>query len=57
MLLLGEAGVDGADATVVSLLSAATILLSSAAVVAITGAYDLRVRGPAARPAPRQPPA
>jgi glycosyltransferase 2 family protein len=55
VLLLGEAGVDGADATVVSLLSAATILLSSAAVVGITAAYDLRLREPKARPAPRQP--
>jgi glycosyltransferase 2 family protein len=55
VLLLGEAGVSGADATVVSLLSAATILLSSAAVVAITAAYDLRPREPEARPAPRQP--
>jgi len=55
VLLLGEAGVDSADATVVSLLSAATILISSAAVVGITAAYDLRLREPKARPAPRQP--
>jgi uncharacterized membrane protein YbhN (UPF0104 family) len=55
VLLLGEAGVDGADATVVSLLSAATILLSSAAVVALTAAYDVRVRETKARPLPRQP--
>jgi glycosyltransferase 2 family protein len=55
VLLLGEAGVDGADATVVSLLSAAAILLSSAAVVALTAAYDLRVREPRARPVPRHP--
>jgi hypothetical protein len=55
VLLLGEAGIDGADATVVSLLSAAAILLSSAAVVALTAAYDLRVRAPKAPPAPRQP--
>jgi uncharacterized protein (TIRG00374 family) len=55
VLLLGEAGVDSADATVVSLLSAATILISSAAVVGITAAYELRLREPKARPAPRQP--
>jgi uncharacterized protein (TIRG00374 family) len=55
VLLLGEAGIDGADATVVSLLSAAAILLSSAAVVGLTAAYDLRVRAPKAPPAPRQP--
>jgi glycosyltransferase 2 family protein len=51
VLLLGEAGIDGADATVISLLSAVAILLSSAAVVALTAAYDLRLR----EPAPRQP--
>jgi glycosyltransferase 2 family protein len=55
VLLLGEAGIDGADATVVSLLSAAAILLSSAAVVGLTAAYDLRIREPKARPAPRHP--
>jgi glycosyltransferase 2 family protein len=55
VLLLGEAGVDSADATVVSLLSAATILISSAAVVGLTAAYDLRLREPKGRPAPRQP--
>jgi glycosyltransferase 2 family protein len=55
VLLLGEAGIDGADATVASLLSAAAILLSSAAVVGLTAAYDLRVRAPKAPPAPRQP--
>ncbi len=55
VLLLGEAGIDGADATVVSLLSAATMLLSSAAVVGITAAYDMRVRATKAQPAPRQP--
>jgi glycosyltransferase 2 family protein len=55
VLLLGEAGVSSADATVVSLLSAATILLSSAAVVGVTAAYDLRLRGPRARPAARHP--
>jgi uncharacterized protein (TIRG00374 family) len=55
VLLLGEAGIDGADATVISLLGAAMILLSSAAVVALTAAYDLRVRAPKAPPAPRRP--
>ena len=55
VLLLGEAGIGGADATVISLLSAAAILLSSAAVVGLTAAYDLRMREPKARPAPRQP--
>jgi glycosyltransferase 2 family protein len=55
VLLLGEAGISGADATVVSLLSAATILISSAAVVGLTAAYDVRVRGTKAQPAPRQP--
>jgi glycosyltransferase 2 family protein len=55
VLLLGQAGVDGADATVVSLLSAAAILLSSAAVVGLTAAYDVRMRDTKARPVPRQP--
>lgn len=54
VLLLAEAGVDSADATVISLLSAASILVSSAAVVGLTSAYDLRVRAPKARPAQRQ---
>jgi glycosyltransferase 2 family protein len=36
VLLLGQAGVDAADATVLSLLSAATVLVSSAAVAGAT---------------------
>ena len=38
VLLLGEAGIDAADATLISLLSAGVVLLASAAVVAVTAA-------------------
>jgi glycosyltransferase 2 family protein len=56
VLLLGEAGVSAAEATLVSLLSAAAILLATAAVVAATAAYEAaRVRGAKARPLRRQP--
>jgi hypothetical protein len=40
VLLLGEAGVNAADATLISLLSAAAILLASGAVVALAAGYD-----------------
>jgi glycosyltransferase 2 family protein len=55
VLLLGEAGIDGADATVVSLLSVALIVLAGAAVMALAAAADLRAPGPKARAVPRQP--
>jgi glycosyltransferase 2 family protein len=46
VLLLGEAGVDAAEATLISLLSAGAVLLASAAVAVITYAVDaLRSRG------------
>lgn len=45
VLLLGEAGIDAADATLTSLLSAAVVLLASATIVAVTSLYDaLRAR-------------
>jgi uncharacterized protein (TIRG00374 family) len=54
VLLLGEAGIGAADATVLSLLSAASILLASAALVAFTAGYEsLRARATAARPVTR----
>jgi glycosyltransferase 2 family protein len=50
VLLLGEAGIDAADATLVSLLGAAAVLLSSAGVAAAAYLYDAwRARGPNAR--------
>lgn len=53
VLLLGEAGIDAADATLISLLSAAVVLLTSAAIVGVTAFYDaLRARETEA-PAPR----
>ena len=57
VLLLGEAGISGADATVVSLLSAALIVLAGAAVMALAAVADLRSPAPKARAVPRQPPA
>jgi glycosyltransferase 2 family protein len=54
VLLLREAGIDAADATLISLLSAAVVLLTSAAIVAVTALYDaLRARETKA-PAPRR---
>jgi uncharacterized protein (TIRG00374 family) len=55
VLLLGEAGVDGAEATLISLLSAATIMLASAAVLAVVALYELAVRETRARSLPREP--
>jgi hypothetical protein len=50
VLLLGDAGIDPADAMLVSLLGAAAVLLSSAGVAAVAYLYDaLRARGPNAR--------
>jgi uncharacterized membrane protein YbhN (UPF0104 family) len=56
VLLLGEAGINGADATSVSLLSAAVVVLAGAVVVALAAAWDaLRPRERSARALPRQP--
>ena len=53
VLLLGEAGIDAADATLVSLLGAAAVLLSSAGVAAAAYVHDaLRAGGPNARAVP-----
>jgi glycosyltransferase 2 family protein len=58
VLLLGKAGIDAADATSLSLLSAAVIVLSGAGVVAATAAWDAaQIRERRARALPRQPPA
>lgn len=56
VLLLGEAGINGADATSVSLLSAAVVVLAGAVVVVLAAAWDaLRPRERSARALPRQP--
>jgi hypothetical protein len=55
VLLLGEATVDAAEATLVSLLSAASILLASAGVVALTRVYDILERETKGRAVRRQP--
>jgi glycosyltransferase 2 family protein len=55
VLLLGEAGIDGADATLISLLSAATIALASAAMVGFAVLYETAVREARARSLPREP--
>jgi glycosyltransferase 2 family protein len=56
VLLLGEAGVSAADATLLALLSTAAILLATAAVVAASAGFEsLRTREAAARPLPRRP--
>lgn len=55
VLLLGEAGVDGADATLISLLSAATIALASGAMVGFAVLYEMAVREARARSLPREP--
>jgi len=58
VLLLGEAGINGADATSISLLSAAVVVLAGAAVVAASAAWNtLRLGERRARALPRQPPA
>jgi hypothetical protein len=55
VLLLGEAGINGADATVVSLLSAALIVVAGGAVMALALAAEMRAPRPKARAVPRQP--
>ena len=55
VLLLGEAGIDGAEATLVSLLSAAAILLASAAVVGLIALSETITREARARSMPREP--
>jgi hypothetical protein len=55
VLLLGEAGISGAEATVVSLLSVAVIAVAGVAVVLASTAYDVLVPGAKGRPVPRQP--
>jgi glycosyltransferase 2 family protein len=53
VLLLGQAGVDAADATVLSLLSAMTVLVTSAAVAGVTYVSDyLRASGAKTSPVP-----
>jgi uncharacterized membrane protein YbhN (UPF0104 family) len=55
VLLLGQAGIDAADATLLSLLSATAVLLSSAGVAGATYFVDaLRAGRANARPAPRR---
>jgi glycosyltransferase 2 family protein len=55
VLLLGQAGIDAADATVVSLLSAGAVLLASATVSITAYVFDaLRAREAKARPLPRR---
>jgi glycosyltransferase 2 family protein len=55
VLLLGQAGIDAAEATLVSLLSASAVLLSSAAVAGATYLFDLRRPAAAnAQPVPRR---
>lgn len=55
VLLLGEAGISGADATVVSLLGVAVIALAGVVVVVASTAYDVLAPAAKARPVPRQP--
>jgi len=55
VLLLGEAGVDGSEAALISLLSAATIVLASAAVVAMVALYELVGRTGQRQSMPREP--
>jgi glycosyltransferase 2 family protein len=58
VLLLGQAGIGGAKATTISLLSAGVILLAGAAVVGVTTVRDaIRVRLTKARPVADQRPA
>jgi uncharacterized protein (TIRG00374 family) len=55
VLLLGEAGVGGADATLVSLLSVVAIVLANVAVVLLAGLYEVIVASARARSLPREP--
>jgi uncharacterized membrane protein YbhN (UPF0104 family) len=55
VLLLGEAGIGRAEATVVSLLSAAVIVLAGAALMGPGAAYDVVMPVARGRPVPRQP--
>jgi uncharacterized protein (TIRG00374 family) len=55
VLLLGEAGVGGAEATLISLLSAATIVLASVAVVGLVALYELVAGDPRRQSLPREP--
>jgi len=55
VVLLGEAGIGGAEATVISLLSIAVIMLAGAAVIALAAAYDLAVPAAKGRPLQRHP--
>jgi glycosyltransferase 2 family protein len=55
VLLLGQADIDGAKATTLSLLAAALIVLAAAAVMALAAVADLRSPRPKARAVPRQP--
>jgi glycosyltransferase 2 family protein len=48
VLLLGEAGIDAADATLLSLLSAITVLLASLAIVGATYLFGVLGTGPRA---------
>jgi uncharacterized membrane protein YbhN (UPF0104 family) len=48
VLLLGQAGIDAADATLLSLLSATTVLLSSLGIVGATYLFDALGTGPRA---------
>ena len=58
VLLLGQADIGAAEATLVSLLSAGAVVLASAAVVAVAAAAEaLRARHAKAGPLPREGPA
>jgi uncharacterized protein (TIRG00374 family) len=50
VILLGQAGIDAADATLVSLLSATTVLIASAVVAGATYLFDSVDRGPGVVP-------
>jgi glycosyltransferase 2 family protein len=55
VLLLGQVGIDAAEATLVSLLSAGVVLVASAAVAGITAVYDsLNAGETKAPPVPRR---
>ena len=55
VLLLAEAGISGAEATVISLLSVAVIALAGGAVIVISAAYDVLVPAAKTRQVGRQP--
>lgn len=55
VLLLGEAGISGADATLLSLLSAAVVVLASSGVVVVAASWDAMRARERPRPLPRQP--